>query len=274
MKSKGIGIVIFLLSLTGCNNDTPLPSNSVTTTEIFPAIKSVQYEDGSVLTTVELHNFLGDYLYLSSGDNLLSSLDVPPEQLTGFSDNLFANAQVLSNRVNVLQERNLFTNYILFYTVIDGSPEYYALDNTDGLSLPIRSYVTLQRLNHQSATNSWVELPPAFSIMTPDPYSSISRSGTLTLSWSNFDNVSIMKLDVGAVCDGIRYPASLNLGIVNTGSIVLNTADYFPIAPPPTSNCSVSFLLNRQKLGFISPDFGGGSFEGIQQRTIQFTSTP
>ncbi|MES0328485.1 MAG: hypothetical protein ABUK13_09885, partial [Gammaproteobacteria bacterium] len=137
-----------------------------------------------------------------------------------------------------------------------------------------RSYVTFDRSNQPSAANSWVELPPDFSILNPSSNSSVSRSGTVTLQWSDFDNVSIMKLDIGAVCDGVRYPASINFGIVNTGSIVLSSADYFPVTPLSTSNCSVSFLLKRQSLGFVSPAFGGGTFEGIQQRMVQFTSIP
>lgn len=274
MDIKRISIIFSFLLLSGCNSDDPLPSAGITTTEIFPIMKSVQYEDGSVLTTVELHNFSGDFLYLSNGDKLLTSLDAPPEQFTSFDNNLFTNAQLLSNSVNVLQERYLYTDYFLFFIETYGTPEYYALDDTSGISAPIRSYVTFERNNQQTATNSWVDLPATFSILNPAAHDSISRSGTLTLTWSGFDNVSTMKLDVGAVCDGVRYPASINLGIVNTGSIVLNSADYFPVAPAVTSNCSVSFLLKRQSLGFVSTAFGGGSFEGIQQRTVQFTSVP
>lgn len=275
MNIKSLSAFFILVLLAGCQEDTVLPTVSITTVEIFPLMRSVQYEDGSVLTTVELHNFAGTYLYLSDGDQLLASLNAPPEQFTSFNDNLFSNAQLLSNRVNILEERYLYTDYGLFFSdVTYGTPEYFTLDNADGLSLPTRSYVTFNRSSQKSATDSWVKLPPVFSILNPAANDVISRTGTITLQWSDFDNISIMKLDVGAVCDGIRYTANLNFGIVDTGTIVLSATDYFTVAPPPTSSCSVSFLLKRQNLGVVSYAFGGGSFEGIQQRTVRFTSTP
>lgn len=276
MNIKAVSVFFMLALLAGCQEDTVLPTVSITTAEIFPVMRSVQYEDGSVLTTVELHNFTGTYLYLSGGDQLLASLNAPSEQFTSFNDNLFSNAQLLSNRVNILEERNLYTDYGLFFTEVTyGKPEYFTLDNSDGLSLPTRSYVTFNRSSQQSATDSWVELPPAFSILNPTTNDVISRTGTITLQWSDFDNVSIMKLDVGAVCDGIRYTTNLNFGVVNTGTVVLSSAEYLPGVPALSiSNCSVSFLLKRQSLGLVSSAFGGGSFEGIQQRTVRFTSTP
>lgn len=268
-----------LLLLVGCEDEEePLPTAWFATQEIYAHMKAVQNERGSVLTTVQLRNGAGSnaaYLYLSSGENLYTSLNQPPEQLLSFSDDLFTNAQATSSDLQLMQSRYLSAEYVLFSEVVWGSPEYYVTD-TPETSYPTRAYVVLERKEHEMTSSSVVDLPSPFHILEPAQWSSISRTNPLQLTWSDVDPKSTMQLDVAGLCDSdARYTMSLILG-TDVGAKTLTSADYFSSTISPQSNCHLAFLLKRIRSdGTVSTEFAFGStFQGIQQRTVQFTSTP
>lgn len=275
MNVLSIVTTLGILSLGGCSSSSiPLESGLITTVEIFPIMKAVQNVDGSVNTTVELHNFSGTFLYTSDGDSLYSSLDATPESYKNIETDLFSNVQKYSSNVKKLNSRYIFRNFGIFSTENNSASEYYANQSLENSSTPMRSYVSFERAENQDATGSSVEFPPSFVITNPDASSSISRAvGPLTLTWSDPDSLT-MNLDVAVLCGTARWEYSVSISAPNTGSHVLNTVDYFPVASEGNSSCNVAFVLRRSQAGVVSASFGGGTFTGIQQRIVQFTSTP
>jgi hypothetical protein len=277
---KGAVAPIFaLLSLTllaGCGGgqNTVLPSASVTTNSIYAYMQAVQDESGNITTTVQLRDGptnTARYLYLSSGDVLYTSLDIPPQQYLNFSGNLFDNSLKLSDHLKVASVRDLYTDYFLFNKVLTGKPEYFSVDTPSASSsLPVRAYVDFERSGKLTGPSS-IDLPPAYQIVAPASNASFSRAFPLTLSWTNVDPTTTMRLNAAYVClDGSRDHLSKILG-TDTGSATLSSSDY---SPATGVNCQVALILQRVLTGGVSTQFAFGSFEGIQQRTVQFTSIP
>jgi hypothetical protein len=78
---------------------------------------------------------------------------------------------------------------------------------------------------------------------------------------------------VAYVCaDGSSNALTFDLG-ADTGSAVLGTA-HFPAPTNPSSICQTAFKLQRVRTGLISANFALGSFKGVQQRAVKFTTTP
>jgi hypothetical protein len=243
-------------------------------------MKAVQDESGNVATTVQLRDGVAptaQYLYLAGADVLYTSLDEPPKNFMSFNGNLFSNSLILSQRLKVASSRNLFSDYILFTKVVTGKPEYFSIDTPVAAAslVPVRAYVDLERAGHVFAGESFVDLPLAFSITAPASAASVSRATPLVLSWTNVDATTTMRLNVASICeDGSRYNLSHNIG-TDTGAATLNGTDYFPATgTSPSTNCRVAFMLQRVRTSGISPNFALGTFEGVQQRAIQFTTIP
>jgi hypothetical protein len=241
-------------------------------------MKAVQDVSGNVATTVQLRDGAGStagYLYLAGGETLYTSLDISPQQYLNFNGDLFNDGRALSEHLKVMASRDLFTDFILFTQIVVGKPEYFSLDTPSTGSSPVRAYVDLDRVGNVLAGESSIALPPAYQISAPASGASISRATPLALTWTNVDPTTTMRLDVAGICvDGSRYTQSLVLG-ADAGSATLNSADYFPATGiSPSVNCQVAFILQRVRTGGVSPNFAFGSFEGVQQRTVQFTTTP
>jgi len=278
LKLLLVSCLVALLA-AGCGgSSSPSPSNTYATNAIYAFMKAVQDESGNVTTTVQLRDGVAptaQYLYLAGADVLYTSLDEPPKNFMNFSGNLFSNSLILSQRLKVASSRNLFNDYILFTKIVTGKPEYFSIDTPVAGSSPVRAYVDLERAGHVFTGESFVDLPLAFSITAPASAASVQRSANLVLSWTNVDATTTMKLDVAGICDdGSRYNLSHVIG-TDTGSATLNSTDYFPATgTSPSTNCRVAFMLQRVRTSGISPNFALGTFEGVQQRAIQFTTIP
>ncbi len=269
--------------IAGCGgSNTPLPSGSFPTSSIFAYMKAVQDESGGITTTVQLRDgnaSTARYLYLSSGDTLYASVDKPPQQYFSFSNNVFANAQDLSQNLVTMRARDLFVDYFLFSQITYGKPEYYMVGTPGLVASSVRAYVDLERSGYAWTGPSSIDLPGGFHIQSPVAASNVSRAASLMLSWDNVDATTKMTLNVAGICDGTsnsRYSMIKELGN-DTGTATLNSADYFP--PPAsgiaaTANCLTAFILQRARTGGVSTNFAFGGFTGVQQRTVQFNTTP
>lgn len=287
MAGRRIGcaaMVALAALLAGCAEDQTQPSAWYTTSSIYAYMQAVQIDSGQVTTTVQLRNGPGPdaaYLYLSSGETLYSSLDKSPGTLVNYSEDLFANSLAVSQELKIMAPRNLYFNYVLYDQIAYGTPEYFSVASpTSGVS-PTRAYVGFERAGPVWAGTSSIELPPAFHIQSPAPASTLSRATSVELAWSNSDPATTMELEVVGDCaDGSRYLLYPTLAITTdpaTGasSATLTSDDYFDASTvAPTTTCQVAFLLKRVRTGPVSANFAFGSFTGIQQRTVQFTSIP
>lgn len=282
MKSAHKGAVtpiLTLLSLTllaGCGGETASPTTWYPINSIYAYMKAVQDVSGNVNTTVQLRNGptgTANYLYLDGGDTLYSSLDTSPQQYLNFNGNLFSNSMELSQRLKAMSSRDLYTDYGVFTNVIFGKPEYFSVDTPNTSSSPTRAYTGFERSGQMMESS--VELPTAFQITAPASGASISRATPLALTWTDVDPATTMELDVAGICaDNSRFNLHLILGN-DTGSTTLSSANYFPATGiSPSINCQMAFMLQRVRTGVVSPQFAFGSITGVQQRTIQFTSTP
>ncbi len=281
-RKGAVASILTLLSLTllaGCKGGSNAsPSNWFPTSSIYAYMKAVQNESGGVTTSVQLRDgpaSTAAYLYLSSGENLYSSLDVPPQQYLTFNNDLFGNSLDLSQHLKVMSSRDIYTDYFLFTQIVWGKPEYFSLDTPSASSIPTRAYVGFERAGNVMTGDSYVELPPVFQILAPASNASVSRASPIILTWSGADPASTMELDVAGICiDNSQYTLHLILG-ADTGSATLNGASYFPATGiNPSISCRVAFLLQRVRLGGVSAQFAFGSFKGVQQKTVQFTSNP
>ena len=264
--------------MSGCGHgDSPSPSASYPTSSIYVFMKAVQDESGNVTTTIQLRDSTAStaqYLYLSGGDALYTSLDISPQQYMSISGNLFGNSLALSQHVKVATSRDLYTDYFLFNQIVYGKPEYFSFNTPDAGVLPVRAFVDFERAGNVMTGASFVDLPPAYQIAAPASNATVSRAAPLTLTWTNTDPAATMLLNVAGSCvDGSRYTQSHVIGADTTGSVTLASADYFP-ATGPAVNCRVAFILQRVRSGSVSPKFAFGSFDGVQQRTVQFNTTP
>ncbi len=268
--------VLFLAGCGGANH--PAPSTSYQTNAIYAFMKAVQDESGNVTTTVQLRDGLDPvaarYLYLAGGETLYTSLDISPRQYLSFTDNLFGNSLDLSQYLKVMSARDLYTEYFLFNQIVLGKPEYYSLNTPTAGSSPVRAYVDFERTGNVLAGETSIVLPAAFQILAPASGASVTRATPVTLTWSNVDATATMRLDVAVICDdGLRNTLNRNLG-ADTGTTTLNSADYLPAGVSASATCQVAFILQRVRSGAVSPNFAFGSIEGLQRRTVQFTTIP
>ena len=215
-----------------------------------------------------------DYLYLSDGDGLFSALDTSPQQYLDFSGNLFSNSLELSQHVKAMSSRDTSVDYGIFTGVSYGTVEYFAVETPSASSSPTLAYIDFKRSGNAVSAESSVELPPAFQILTPASDAIISRSTPLTVSWTGLDPSTTIEIDVAGICaDNSRFTDHLNLS-TDRGLYILQATNYFPSWASPSLSCRVAFGIQRVRLGSASPQFALGIFKGIQQRTVQFTSTP
>ncbi len=265
--TKRILIIVLLLLSAGCE-PSGSPSNTYADHDLYPNFTAVEDETGEVTTTVVLEPdpFTGQMLYLAGGDKFYASLGTPTSQLLSMSSDLFTTSQTLSSRLKIMEWRS--------------SSTYVAIDHTTGLTSPVRSYVSFERGDGRVTGETWVELPPAFTLLNPAANSSLSRTfqDPITLSWTDADNTATMQLESQVVCLGIRYtPITIDLG-PDTGTAQVSAADYFPPSAPINWDCLTAFTLKRLgPMRLISQELGLGSlntFQGIQQRTVAFTTTP
>lgn len=284
-KGRAVSPILLALALgvlAGCNGGgkQPMASSSFSTSNIYAYMKAVQDGNGTVTTTVQLRDGPANtaaYLYLSNGDALYSTLDVPPGQYLNLNGggNLFNNSLATSQHLKVASQRDIYNDYQVFIQTI-AQPEYFTLDTQSSGSTSTRVYVDFERQGTLTGDSS-VVLPPSFQISAPAANASISRaaSPTVALTWTNVDATTTMELDAAGSCvDGSRYTLHRALG-TDTGTFSLTTADYFPATGVSTAtSCRVALLLSRVRLGGVSPQFAFGSFTGVQRRTVQFTSTP
>jgi hypothetical protein len=266
--------------LSGCGGgSSSAPSAAYTTNNIYAFMEAIQHENGDVNTTVQLRDSTATnarYLYLNGGDALYSSLDVPPQQYLSITGDLFNGGRVISNNLKVMFSRYLYYDYFLFFNVVAGEPEYYSVDTPATGSSQTRAYVAFERNGQAQTGESSVVMPNAFQITAPVAEVSVSRTNPLVLSWSNVESATSMLLKVGGMCDdNTRYHMEYMIGPDVTGTVSLNSADYFPATGTSTSaTCRVAFMLQRVRTAGVASSFAAGSFKGIQQRTVQFTITP
>lgn len=261
-STKRILPLLTLLLVVGCDSDST-PSGTLAASDIAPVLTATQSQNGEVEITAKIYNTSGGTTTLTDGDTFFTSLGTPPDQLMNFTSDLFTTAPTMSDRLKVMQRRT--------------SSEYYSLDYATGMTPPVRAYVAFERGNGEWTGQTWTDIPQDFTILAPAANSSISRSGSLTLSWSDVDNTVPMELDSAMICNNIPYYKTDIAPFTDPGSVVLAAAEYFP-AGAPDMTCHAVFTLKRTgPVRYVSSELGlgpGSSIRGVMEHTVEFTSTP
>ena len=139
--------------------------------------------------------------------------------------------------------------------------------------------IALQRDAGQSAPDSTVTLPAAFSITAPTEGASLSAGDTLTVTWDPPQQDRTLMLTVVATCatsDGPR-PVFLHAddapddGIENIAVDELINQATDNGRRRLTGPCDGKLRLQRSNIGTLDPHFGGGTIAALQVRTRGFT---
>jgi hypothetical protein len=254
------------------------PSTAFPASSIWAQIQATQDGAGMVMARIRLRDgptSSAGYIYLAGGDTLLVSLDRPPHQFLAFRGDVFGGVQDLTDHVRVLAHHDLFEDLDLFVETLLGIPQY---DTRFGPvpGAPPQVFLELDRGGASPVGESSAGLPPGFSVAAPADGATLSRAAPLALAWSPADADSAMEVDVAVDCGpGLRSSVHLVLG-PDGGSATVPPAAYFPWSGsvPASATCSAVVLLQRVRTGGVSPDFGGGSFRAVQQRSARFRLAP
>jgi len=154
------------------------------------------------------------------------------------------------------------TKTIWYYTIFPNTG-----DNGDTF------YISYERSGgHTDAKNSFVTLPYAFDILTPQYNdASYSRSSDdIYVSWSPANTNAAVDLSIEAYC---RYPndekASYSVAIPDTGeyTIPANTISNL------SGICTYSIRVDKVHSGYVDSTFKGGKIWGVQARRVNIETT-
>lgn len=132
--------------------------------------------------------------------------------------------------------------------------------------------IAFKRSVDAGAPSSTCAMPAPFTLTTPPPASSFSRSGSeITLTWQ------------GGTTDAMRYElkgdclAAKGEGLTgDPGTLVLPMGTIGVNDPKNAGEtCTGTIVLHRARVGKLDPGFGhGGGIFAEQVRSVSFTSTP
>jgi hypothetical protein len=122
-----------------------------------------------------------------------------------------------------------------------------------------------------SAPSSTVTIPQPFTVQ-PLAAQTFSRANdNITITYGAAQQTDSMSWSIAGNCLNILAGNSLS---GDPGTFVIAKGALVSHAAGGDQNCQATFTLSRSRLGTLDPAFGGGSIDGIQQRTLTFTSTP
>lgn len=131
--------------------------------------------------------------------------------------------------------------------------------------------VELRRTVDDGAPSSIATLPAAFT-MDPPP-ASASRGGDLTLTWSPGGSTDRMEWSADGDC--IEPSSGTITADAGTITIAAGAIQKRMNQQQVPDSCIATLHVDRKREGSVDPAYGkGGTFFGIQRRTVTFTTTP
>ncbi|MBL4607821.1 MAG: hypothetical protein JKY01_08345 [Pseudomonadales bacterium] len=128
------------------------------------------------------------------------------------------------------------------------------------------------------APYSWVEIPPAFQLLTPMENTAYFHPNDMVmLTWDPIIDNTLMRIRTRPVnCESDVIPASINLVIGDdTGSVNITISDL--LDPYITTNaiaCDIELLLYREQYGVLDENFSGGSIIGAFAQRVRLHYLP
>lgn len=114
-------------------------------------------------------------------------------------------------------------------------------------------------------------LPAPVSFLAPKPDSAASRSRPLEIEWPPGDGGDV--IDMAIIGDCVK--SVRKLALPDRGQTVIRPHELRPVGASHKARCVLTIVLARRHIGTLDPSFArGGSFWGIQLRTLEIFSTP
>lgn len=131
--------------------------------------------------------------------------------------------------------------------------------------------ISFERENDEPAPASITTLPTPFSISGPLPMAEVSRAADLVVTWTPTGGAD----DISVTVDGDCFFIESQSPNSDTGSVTFQAGTLEAFNNRETETCDGTIVVQRTRGGNVDPAFGeGGHFDGIQERTVTFRSTP
>jgi hypothetical protein len=160
------------------------------------------------------------------------------------------------------------------------SPDYIArFDYRPGVDY----VVSFNRQGAQSAPDSRVALPPAFTLVTPANHQQVTDGETVIVSWSPTGAPARVSLRYDADCKTLSGSINLSSGGLGTDSNAdgSESVSIDPIVTFARSNststitrCSIDVIVSHELQGRIDPAFHNGTAVGIVSRKVNLDYIP
>jgi len=275
-----ISLIFITLLVSACDN-SPVPSTSVSNSELQANIRVTKTSSDTATVTTSLRAILSsgnEDVELRGEDHLLVSIGSGLEDLfIQGNGGLFENTSNISSSLFELKPRQNHDHLFEFFS-FDHNPEYFTIlkDINDSNVF----FISMIRQNDINILDSKVSLPTPFQILSPASGETFSRSQVFALSWDNMSTDN-MELHIEGTCnstDTDNEAVSDTFSIGNDVGFVTFLINNNVLNLPSrleNSRCNLNLHLRRINTGTIVTNFGsGGLAEGIQQRTISIVSVP
>lgn len=114
-------------------------------------------------------------------------------------------------------------------------------------------------------------LPAPVSFLAPQPDAAAPRSQPLEIRWPPGDGGDV--IDMAVIGDCVK--SMRKLALPDRGQTFIRANELRPVGASHQARCVLTIVLARRHIGTLDPSFArGGSFWGIQLRTLEIFSTP
>lgn len=238
-----LGAGLLITGLCSCGTDVSTNSIDVETMSIQARINFVASGDGT--THAEA--------YLLQGSTYLELIDL---------DEFYASANGVTHDLEEGRDNN--NNYV-----------YRTSFNTDEAGTYLQA--TLSRAFEDDARNSYVNLPIAPEILTPNEGDLFDINDELNVSWQPDGNNNIVDLTYTYSCGSPTAVTDLwevNSVLEDTGLYTTTLMDIFGdilVDVPEGIDCNVTFRLSRMQEGVLDGSFRNGYIRAFQARSVSVT---
>lgn len=261
-------VIICTLLVSACDDDDPIPSSLVDTSNTHVDIHVVSEQSDRVTVMVQLlEGGVGSntQVALIDSDELWLTGEKPVTELN-LSENLFDELSQMRLSDKKLQSTAAdFFIFPFFYFV--GDIRYFANVMADPSNT---YYVSYFRNEYAHAPNSFVTLPQSFQITSPTPSTMASRVNDLIITWESFGSQDTVEIFETSSCLNENDPILSEYSTTDSGSFTIPGGS---LAAGATGQCSTTLEVTKVRLGQIDVNLQSGLIRGrrVQQVNIQTT---
>lgn len=243
------------------------PSHEAATDNIIAdfRVETFDMQTAHAIASLRKQGFEYETLFLGQGDELLAQTTVDSTRLT-FEPSDFN--YVYEGDVNMDNSGEVTVSF-LRQNYADTNQRWYPSDVSESQKLDD---------SFQSAPNSWVEIPPEFTLSSPVADTEYnSPDDIVTLRWSPTDAHSALRLVAHHInCDSNVDPAAKEINLpADAGAY--NVAIHDLLNRYIVNNnvaCEIELVMYREQRGTLDPHFSGGTFVGAYGQRVRLHYRP